>query len=237
MADAPKKRTVRLAGVEAVAPETFALHIALPAGDAMHFDPGQFVTFYVAKNGATVTRSYSVMSTPDVADRFDLVVKRVEGGYVSNWLCSRPAGEELRMVGPLGKFLLREPGERSVLFVSTGTGIAPFLPMTERLLRQSPAHDTWLFFGTRTESEILFRERFEALQAANPRFHYVPVLSRAGPEWGGARGHVEAPLRERFPDLSGCDLYICGVPQMVQEVRELAETLHAPKERVFVERY
>ncbi len=237
MADPPKKRAVTLANNDPVAPDVSLLHFSLTPGDAMRFLPGQFVTFYVTRNGATVTRSYSITSSADLTDRFDLVIKRVDGGYVSSYLCALPPGQELRMIGPLGRFLLTDPRDRTVLFACTGTGIAPFLPMSEALLRLYPNQVAWLFFGTRTKEELLFRKELEAREAAHSNFHYVPTLSRPPPEWSGAIGHLEEPLKRKFPDLTNCDIYICGVPQMVAEVQQLAAELRCPKERTFVERY
>ena len=237
MADPPKKRSVTMTQNDVIAPEVNLLHFGLPPGDAMHFLPGQFVTFYVAKNGATVTRSYSISSSADQADRFDLCIKKVDGGYVSTYLCGLAQGSELRMMGPLGRFLLKDPGSRSVLFVCTGTGIAPFIPMTESLLSQKPDQPTWLFFGTRHEEDLLFRKELETLCSAHTNFHYVPVLSRPESNWSGATGHVEGALEEKLPDLTNCDVYICGVPGMVADVQALAEQLHCPKDHTFVERY
>src|SRR5438309_2338179 len=146
MADPPRKRVATVSAIELVAPWVDVLHMQLAEGDTMRFDPGQFVTFYVDRNGATVTRSYSIASSPDLVDRFDLLVKKVDGGYVSTYLTSLHGGEQLRMIGPLGRFLLKDPGNRPVVFVCTGTGIAPFIPMLEQLLRRAPSHPSSLIF-------------------------------------------------------------------------------------------
>ncbi len=237
MGDPPRKRSARLVTAAAIAPDVYGLSFELPPGDLMQFDAGQFVTFYVPKDSATITRSYSICSTPEQTKGFELCVKRVEGGFVSTLLCAERPGAELKMIGPLGKFVLRDPGDRAVVFLATGTGIAPFLPMTEELLHREPVPATWLFFGARTEEEILYRARFEAHRATQPAFHYVPTLSRPGPGWTGAIGHLEVPLRQLMPDLSKVDVYICGVPPMVQEAQQLAATLRCPPDRVFLERY
>ncbi|MGI0054556.1 MAG: ferredoxin--NADP reductase [Thermoplasmata archaeon] len=233
----PKKRQVRVEQNTLVAPEVHRLSIALPPGETLDFEPGEFVTFYVPKGPVTVTRSYSIASDPQERERFDLLVKRVEDGYVSTFLCARSPGDELTVLGPLGKFLLRDPGARSVVFACTGTGIAPFLPMTRRLLRDHPSQMVWLFFGGRTEPEILGRSELDSIQRTHPTFHFVPTLSRPGAGWTGAVGHIETPIQAQFPTLSGCDLYICGVPEMVTEVLNLGTELGCPRERMYIERY
>lgn len=237
MADPPRKRTVRVTARRPLAPSVFLLELALPEGDTLRFDPGQFVTFYVPKNAAVVTRSYSICSSASRIEGFELCIKQVEAGFVSTYLSERVPGDTLNLVGPLGRFLLRDPVDRPAVFVGTGTGIAPFRPMLERLTALRPHHPTWLFAGYRRTEDLLFHGEMEGRAAAEPAFHYVPVLSRPSPDWTGATGHVEAPLRAQFPDLSGVDLYICGVPPMVAEVVEMARSLGCPKDRTFVERY
>lgn len=237
MGDPARKRIVTLAQRRPVAPSVFQLGMSLDSGDALRFEPGQFVTFYVPKDGVTVTRSYSIGSSPDATDRFDLLIKQVDGGYVSTFLCERPEGERLNAIGPLGRFLLRDPQGRTVVFACTGTGIAPFLPMIERLYRDHPDSRATLFFGTRQEADLLYPERYREMARTHPTFDYVPALTRPSDDWSGERGRIEGPIRRRFTSLADCDLYICGIPQMVQEVQNLAAELGCPKERTFVERY
>ena len=47
-----------------------------------------------------------------------------------------PLGHRMRMIGPKGRFMLEPDDERTHLFVSTGTGIAPFISMCRQLLAQ-----------------------------------------------------------------------------------------------------
>jgi ferredoxin-NADP reductase len=237
MVDPPRKRTVTLAQRRSIAPSIYVLGMSVDAGDALRFEPGQFVTFYVPKDGVTVTRSYSISSSPERTDRFDLLVKQVDGGYVSTLLCERPEGERLNTIGPLGRFLLRDPGGRPVVFACTGTGIAPFLPMIDRLYRDHPEARCVLFFGTRQKEDLLFADRYREMARTHPTFEYVPALTRPKDDWTGEQGRIEGPIRRRFGSLADSDVYICGIPQMVQEVQNLAAELGCPKERTFVERY
>ena len=237
MADPPRKRTVSVAQNRVVAPSVRLLTFSLEPTDQLHFDPGQFVTFYVPRSGTTVTRSYSICSSPDRESDFDLCIKQVDGGFVSTYLSARSPGERQNVIAPLGRFLLRDPESHPVIFASTGTGIAPFIPMLERLERMRPGHPRWLFSGCRHKEDLLFHPELSAMGARDPSFHYVPVLSRPPPTWSGASGHLQDTLRSMVPALAGCHLYICGVPQMVAEVQALAQELGCPREQTFIERY
>jgi CDP-4-dehydro-6-deoxyglucose reductase len=50
---------------------------------------------------------------------------------------------------------------------------------------------------------------------------YVPVVSDALPEdaWTGRTGFVHSAVMQDFPDLSGHQVYACGVPVMVDAAR------------------
>ena len=52
-------------------------------------------------------------------------------------------------------------------------------------------------------------------------FKYVPVLSEARAEdcWTGRSGLVHLAVMKDFPDMSGCQVYACGVPVMVESAR------------------
>jgi CDP-4-dehydro-6-deoxyglucose reductase len=55
----------------------------------------------------------------------------------------------------------------------------------------------------------------------------VPVISDALPEdaWSGRTGFVHRAVMEDFPDLSGHQVYACGVPIMVDSARRDFTTL------------
>ncbi len=56
---------------------------------------------------------------------------------------------------------------------------------------RSDGRDIWMVYGTRYESELYYREEFEALARRKPNFHYIPTLSRADEHWTGLRGYVQ----------------------------------------------
>jgi CDP-4-dehydro-6-deoxyglucose reductase len=57
--------------------------------------------------------------------------------------------------------------------------------------------------------------------AEHASFSYVPVVSDALPEdgWQGRTGFVHRAVMEDLSDLSGHQVYACGVPIMVDSAR------------------
>jgi CDP-4-dehydro-6-deoxyglucose reductase len=63
----------------------------------------------------------------------------------------------------------------------------------------------------------------------------VPVLSEPdGSPWGGRTGLVHEAVMQDLPDLSGYQVYACGVPIMVQSAhRDFVRRCGLPEENFF----
>ncbi|HZB89054.1 MAG TPA: FAD-binding oxidoreductase [Terracidiphilus sp.] len=182
--------------------QTYHFEFVLDDLEAFPFIPGQFISAVAEdRTGHEQTRAYSLASAPR-ANRFDLCLNRVEGGFFSNRLADLPdvpVGGLVRVYGPNGFFTLREPVTDSLL-VATGTGIAPMRGFLQYLFPQDGPHagedrsqgkEIWLVYGTRHETELYYRAEFEALAARHANFHYLPALSREADNWTGLRGYVQ----------------------------------------------
>jgi ferredoxin-NADP reductase len=237
----PRPRTFILTGNIEIAPSIHELTFEVSTGDRLDFQPGQYVTFNLRREGRPVMRSYSIFSSPNEHRRFSLLVKEVPNGFGSRYLCRldpRPR-PSVSALGPLGRFVLHNPEGRAVVLVATGVGLAPFLPMLEQLRTTFPHTPVWLFHGSRYVEELVDRNELADLERSWPNFHFVPVISRppSNAAWSGAIGHVEEHVQLRFPDLSEADVYLCGANRMVNEMQELSIGLHCPREHVFVDRW
>jgi NAD(P)H-flavin reductase len=205
-----------------------------------HFYAGQFISLKVPHNGQEEARPYSIASAPRGDTQFDLCLNRVEGGYVSNYLCDLAAGAVVDINGPHGSFVATPPVEQDLVFIATGTGIAPIRGMLEELFSagEPPEREMWLLFGVRQPETILYRQEFESLAARFPRFHYVPTLSRPPADWQGERGYVQEQLRRIFGGRKDFKAYICGLKAMVDEVRYvLKEEFGLDRKQIRFEKY
>ena len=194
----------------------------VPGVETFAFTPGQFVSVVDREDGKEVTHAYSIAS-PRGGNRFSLCLNRVEDGIVSPWLFGLQPGDEVEMQGPLGCFTLRNPQHRAV-FVATGTGIAPFRSMLlDHLPRSQP--EITLLFGVRHEDSLLYRKEFERLAEHYKGFRFMPTITRPTATWKSRTGRVQQHLDEalaiRGPDgLGSLDVYICGLKEMVDDVRK-----------------
>ena len=211
----------------------------VPGVDDFHFTPGQFISVIDREDGKEVTRAYSIAS-PRGGNRFALCLNRVEDGIVSPWLFGLQPGDEVEVHEPLGYFTLRHPGHRAV-FVATGTGIAPFRSMLLDHLPKTHPHIT-LLFGVRYEQGLLYRDELEDLAELYPTFRFLPTITRPTPAWNGRVGRVQTHLDEALalhtPDeLASVDVYICGLKEMVDDVRKELKQRGFDRKQIIYEKY
>ena len=204
-------------------------------GQTLKFLPGQFVSFVANVGGKEITRAYSLASAPGPGNRFELCLNVVPEGKLTPHLFAMQPGDTISMSEPLGTFTLRNPSREAVM-VATGTGITPFRSILHSHLgSQSPR--TTLLFGVRHEANLLYRSEFERLDRQFPPFSFWPVLSRPETSWKGRVGHVQAHLEEAISGRRDVDFYLCGLKQMVDDVRLILKTSGFDRKQIFYEKY
>jgi ferredoxin-NADP reductase len=198
------------------------------------FTPGQFVSIKEQVAGKEVTRAYSIASPPD-GNRFALCLNRVAEGLVSPRLFALAPGEHVEVQEPLGYFTLRRPDHPAV-FVATGTGIAPFRSI---LLAALPASaPITLLFGARHAHGVLYREELEILAQRHAHFRFITTITRPDDSWRGAVGRVQSHLDDALATHAATpDVYICGLKEMVDDVRALLKQKGFDRKQIIYEKY
>ncbi len=78
----------------------------------------------------------------------------------------------------------------------------------------------WLVWGLRYEKDVFWRGMFEGWEKDNSNFKFDMVLSKAGEEWKGRKGHVQEVVREGLEEWKGSGFYVCGRKETVGEIEE-----------------
>ncbi len=212
--------TAEVSRIQDLTHDVRAIELRLLEPDRLTFKSGQFVSFEVSKEGQPrpVTRPYSIASPPGQPDRILLVLNLVQGGPGSSYLFGLREGERTSFKGPAGAFYLREDGERDLLFVATGTGIAPLRSMILAQLERGQSRSVTLFWGLRSQRDLYWQEELAALAAAHPNFSFVTTLSKPESGWEGTSGRVTALIDERVSSVANLAVYLCGGSGMIKDV-------------------
>jgi ferredoxin-NADP reductase len=236
--------TARLIRSVLLSEKTKHLEFDIEELSSFDFVPGQFISVREPRGDKFVTRAYSIASPPRGNNTLDLCLNRVDEGFMSNFLCDRDVGEVASFHGPHGLFVLK-PEVEDVIFVATGTGVAPFRSMAHHLFgldgtgqQRHKGRQVWLVYGTRYAEDVYYQQEFERLAAERPNFHYIATLSRPPESWTGARGYVQEHVRKIVGERKDMHVYICGLNEMVSSVRKLLiDECGWEKKRVIYERY
>jgi ferredoxin-NADP reductase len=185
------------------------------------FRAGQYLSLLLEVGGSTISRPYSISSSPDEAaqhNRYELTVRRNEGGLAAPHIFEhwRP-GVEVRATGPHGEFVyepLRDTAD--LVLLAGGCGITPFRSLLRDVRANFPEVRCTLLYGVRGPADLLFRDELEALQSAEAgRFRAYTVCSEPDAQWRGPTGLLNAALiRELAGDLSGKTIFVSGSAEM-----------------------
>lgn len=187
------------------------------------FKAGQYISFEIHRDGLKfpLMRPYSIASPPREKQEVTLVLNLVPEGPGSTFLFSLTEGQETQFKGPAGAFYLREDPMRDLLFVATGTGIAPFLAMIPTWLERRTTRAATLYWGVRSQRDLYYQDELAALARAYPNFRFTTTLSRPEDGWKGEVGRVTRLVEERVISVNNLAVYLCGSEGMIKDVTQI----------------
>jgi CDP-4-dehydro-6-deoxyglucose reductase, E3 len=188
----------------------------------IHFVAGQFVSFEIDRPGSQTptTRPYSIASPPHEMDRVALVLNRVPEGAGSTYLFGVREGDAMTFKGPVGSFTLHE-SQRNVLFVATGTGIAPIRSMLWSLAARASTRHMTLLWGLRSERDVYYEDELTVLRQQLPNLSATITLSQPTGGWQGPVGRVSPLVTETITTTSNLEVYLCGNGGMIRDVKDI----------------
>jgi NAD(P)H-flavin reductase/ferredoxin len=183
------------------------------------FTPGQYVDLHVDGE----RRSFSCANVDQ--ERIELMIKRYPGGRFSGKLENgliKP-GDALGYTGPYGSLRVRD-GERPILMIAGGSGMAPILSLLRHLAAERDRRPIRFFYGARTEDDLFHLDEIHALDLAD--FVFTPVTGRFVHEAAG----------EWLTDAD-IDVYMCGPPPMVEAAETMLASHAIDENRIFVDKF
>ena len=188
----------------------------------MKFNPGQHLVLGLP--GSTELREYSIYSGSG-EESLEVLIKEVDEGIVSRQLKNIQQGDPLEVRGPYGFFLnpSSHPEENGSLFISSGTGIAPF----HSYVKTFPEADYKLIHGVRTMDEAYDLEDYQRER--------VTVCTSRG-DRGDFHGRLTDYLLEAELDLHR-NVYLCGNSSMIFDAMDILRARGIPQNQIFTEVY
>lgn len=210
---------------------SFVLEVPPELRERFAYRAGQYLTFEVPLGAERIVRCYSLASSPDVGDAPKVTVKRVAGGRGSNWFHDAvAAGARLRVMAPLGRFVLHESSVGLLLFAA-GSGITPVIGLIKSALATTQRRIR-LLYANRDARSVIFRRELDALVAAHPT--RLEVLHHLDDASGFVTPDEVRAARQGFEDA---ECYLCGPGPFMARVEATLHAAGVPDERIRIERF
>lgn len=208
--------------VESLTPlseDIVGVRLVLPTDYA--YKPGQFLNLY---RDDGLVRSYSIASLPDEDAFVELHVRRIASGKMSEWVHSQlHTGDEVQVSAAHGDcFYMPGKPEQPLLLIGTGSGLAPLYGIARDALAQGHTGPVCLFHGSHDHRGLYLMDELRDLAARYKNFHYVPCISGTEDLEGVEHGRASDVALQRFSDLKGMRLFLCGHPDMVSVTKRKA---------------
>ncbi|HEX9071287.1 MAG TPA: flavodoxin domain-containing protein [Pseudolabrys sp.] len=177
-------------------------------------------------------RAYSIASSRrEVGDEAHLLISavryeshgRARKGVASNYVAERlKRGQRVRVKLKPNKHFALPAGDRDIIMVGPGTGVAPFRAFVQERRATEAKGRNWLFFGDRTFThDFLYQLDWQDALKDGALTRMDVAFSRDTPE----KVYVQHKIWERRADLiewldGGAHFYVCGdAKAMAKDVR------------------
>lgn len=207
------------------------------------FKAGQYMDLSLSSSqpGASIglTHTFSIASSP--SDKELLVTTRMRNTVFKQALSILPIGTEVGIQGPMGSFSLHNNTAKLAVLLAGGIGIAPFLSMVSYASAEKLRHPIVLFYANRYLQDAAFIDALWKLERGNPRFRFIPTLTRAPTNhggWKGKTGHISSEmLFTQLGILRGPIYYIAGPPTMVAATRRTLREVGVDEDDIRTEEF
>lgn len=231
----PKRLSLRVNEVIEETDSTKTLRLILENGYLPPFQAGQYISVFVEVDGIRTSRPYSLSSPPTEIGHFDITVRRVEDGLISNYLMDQiKTGETIECSGPKGRFHFNPLIHHDhLVLLAGGSGITPFASMIRETASRGSTRQFTLLYGNRSLDDIIFHDEFQDLADRLENFSYIPVIESPSGSYQGKTGLMDAALiSEGIGNLDGKSYFLCGPPGMYEFCLAELEKLKIPARKI-----
>ncbi|MCA9322745.1 MAG: ferredoxin--NADP reductase [Planctomycetes bacterium] len=186
-----------------------------------------------ASEEGLVRRAYSIASASRHLEYLEFFVTLVNSGELTPRLFALEIGSRIHLgPKPKGLFTLDQVlPDRHVVFVATGTGLAPYMSMLRTHLVCGSERRFAIIHGARVSWDLGYRAELETLARLCANFSYIPAITRPAedPNFGGETGYLQdlvekdvVTQRSKISlDPLTTDVFLCGNPKMIEAVTAL----------------
>lgn len=160
----------------------------------------------------------------------EFTIKRYEEHKgVTNEIHKLKQGDELIIREPFGTINYKGKG----IFIAGGAGITPFIAIFRQLKKDNNLEGNILIFSNKKQEDIILEKEFKEMFKKNPENLILTLTqeSKKGYESKKIDGEF---LKEKIKDFNQ-NFYICGPPQMVEDLKKILEKFKVDIQQIIFE--
>jgi len=184
--------------------------------------------------GGFIRRAYSIASASHEREYLEFYIVQVRTGQLTPRLFALNVGDGV-WLGPkvTGMFTLDQVArDQHLVFIGTGTGLAPYMSMIRTHLEANEPRRTAALHGARNSWDLGYRTELFQMQRLTTNFVYMPTINEPQREhvpWKGrvgfvqdlwAKGEIEKSWGFR-PEPGDTHVFLCGNPLMIEAMTTL----------------
>ncbi|MCB1363507.1 MAG: flavodoxin reductase [Rhodobacteraceae bacterium] len=203
-------------------------HLVFDRPEGFDYSPGQGVELHLLKDGwEKKGRPFTPITLPHEPDLEFIIKSYPDHKGVTEQIGRMKPGDEVEMKGPFGAISDQGPG----VFIAGGAGVTPMIAvLRKRLHDHGTLSGSTLVFANKTEADIIWRDRFEAMEGLATAF----VVDEPGASV--PRQRLDRDYLRRFVKAdSRC--YLCGPPPMMRAVSEALHDLGVADAQIVKEEF
>lgn len=236
----PKKIALVVSEIYQETETTRTLRLVAKDGYLPPFQAGQYINVFVDIAGVRTSRPYSISSAPNQIAYYDITVRRVADGFVSEYLLNDVVvGDELETSGPAGAFTYNPlfHGD-DLVFLAGGSGITPFMSMIREVTEKNLGRRIHLMYGSDRPDDVIFADELRTRAEKHANFTWDLVISSPADGYQGLSGFITADLIKKvLGDISTRTFYLCGPEAMYTFCEKELAGLAVPKKKMRTEMY
>ena len=236
----PKRLELRVSDVIDETPSAKTLRLVSKDNYLPPFLAGQYLALYLEIGGIRTSRPYSISSPPNQAGFYDITIRRVENGLVSNYLLDEiKPGDTLVGSGPAGSFYFNPLiHKKTMVCIAGGSGITPFMSIIREIVECGLDRTIYLFYGNRKAADVIFDGELRRISKKFQNIHYIPVIEEPAEGFAGACGFITRDvLRNALEDIEDKSFFICGPQGLYDFCLPQVEDLGVPRRKIKQEMY
>lgn len=230
----PAKYTGKVTKKEFLNPKVTFVRIEHQSPENLEFLSGQYCSIEVAEG---IHRAYSIGSSGKEHSFIDLYIDITPDGPGSHYFENLHEGDEVHYIAPQGRFVYEE-GDNKMCFISTGTGIVPFLSMLDHAIDDGFDEEITLLQGHSFLNDIFIKEKLDEYVEKHGKFNYKLCITREESDFT-AQCRVTDFLVKHFEaeKFENTIFYVCGFKGMVMDVEKILLDKGVTKDNIKYEKY